>query len=140
MTPEPAAKPGKSHVHDQPSTAGRGKRPIAGWKSSTRLPVQGTAAGGTRRSVTEGYINYRYQTQSSAAAEGSPLQRRVRRHDYHRRLPSAPERDARTSGASLTFPIVRSLVRETFTALLFASKPEYLTWMIRAQRLLPLRI
>jgi hypothetical protein len=36
--------------------------------------------------------------------------------------------------------MVRGLVRETFTALLFASKPEYLKWMIRAQRLLPLRI
>lgn len=50
------------------------------------------------------------------------------------------ERAARGAGAALTFPIVRGLVRETFTALLFASKPAYLTWMIRAQRLLPLRI
>lgn len=50
------------------------------------------------------------------------------------------ERATRASGASLTFPIVRGLVRETFTALLFASKPAYLKWMIRAQRLLPLRI
>jgi len=36
--------------------------------------------------------------------------------------------------------VVRGLVRETFTALLFASKPEYLKWMIRAQQFLPLRI
>jgi SRSO17 transposase len=50
------------------------------------------------------------------------------------------ERAYRGSGAPLTFPIVRGLVRETFTALLFASKPEYLKWMIRVQRLLPLRI
>jgi SRSO17 transposase len=50
------------------------------------------------------------------------------------------ERTSRASGASLTFPIVRGLVRETFTALLFASKPEYLKWIIRAQRQLPLRI
>jgi len=50
------------------------------------------------------------------------------------------ERAYRGSGAPLTFPTVRGLVRETFTALLFASKPEYLKWMIRAQRFLPLRI
>ena len=50
------------------------------------------------------------------------------------------ERAYRGPGAPLTFPMVRGLVRETFTALLFASKPAYLTWMIRAQRLLPLRI
>ena len=50
------------------------------------------------------------------------------------------ERAYRGPGAPLTFPMVRGLVRETFTALLFASKPEYLKWMIRAQRLLPLRI
>ena len=50
------------------------------------------------------------------------------------------ERAYRGPDSPLTFPIVRGLVRETFTALLFASKPEYLTWIIRAQRLLPLRI
>jgi SRSO17 transposase len=50
------------------------------------------------------------------------------------------ERAYRGPGAPLTFPMVRGLVRETFTALLFASKPQYLKWMIRAQRFLPLRI
>ncbi len=50
------------------------------------------------------------------------------------------ERSHRGAGSPLTFPMVRGLVREVFTALLFASKPEYLKWMIRAQRFLPLRI
>ena len=50
------------------------------------------------------------------------------------------ERAYRGPGSPLTFPMVRGLVRETFTALLFASKPAYLKWMIRAHRLLPLRI
>ena len=50
------------------------------------------------------------------------------------------ERAYHGPGSPLTFPMVRGLVRETFTALLFASKPAYLKWMIRAQQLLPLRI
>ena len=42
--------------------------------------------------------------------------------------------------AVLILVIVGVGLAAIFRALLFASKPEYLKWMIRAQRFLPLRI
>lgn len=42
--------------------------------------------------------------------------------------------------AGLTFPAVRAIVQEIFTALLFAAKPRYMQWMEQAKRNLQLRI
>ena len=42
--------------------------------------------------------------------------------------------------AGLTFPAVRVIVQEIFTALLFAAKPRYMHWMEQAKRNLQLRI
>jgi SRSO17 transposase len=42
--------------------------------------------------------------------------------------------------AGLTFPAVRAIVQEIFTALLFAAKPRYMHWMEQAKRNLQLRI
>jgi SRSO17 transposase len=42
--------------------------------------------------------------------------------------------------AGLTFPAVRAVVQEIFTALLFAQKPRYMHWMEQAKRKLQLRI
>ena len=50
------------------------------------------------------------------------------------------ERRRRTSGPALTFPAVRAIVQEIFTALLFAAKPRYMHWMEQAKRNLELRI
>ena len=46
----------------------------------------------------------------------------------------------RRGAAGLTFPAVRAIVQEIFTALLFAAKPRYMHWMEQAQRNLQLRI
>lgn len=46
----------------------------------------------------------------------------------------------RRSSAGLTFPAVRAIVQEIFTALLFAAKPRYMHWMEEAKRNLQLRI
>jgi len=46
----------------------------------------------------------------------------------------------RRGAASLTFPAVRAVVQEIFTALLFAAKPRYMHWMEQAKRELQLRI
>jgi SRSO17 transposase len=46
----------------------------------------------------------------------------------------------RRGGSGLTFPAVRAIVQEIFTALLFAAKPRYMHWMEQAQRNLQLRI
>jgi SRSO17 transposase len=46
----------------------------------------------------------------------------------------------RRSAASVTFPAVRAIVQEIFTALLFAAKPRYMQWMEQAKRNLQLRI
>ena len=40
----------------------------------------------------------------------------------------------------LTFPAVRAIVQEIFTALLFAAKPQYMQWMEQAKHELQLRI
>ena len=40
----------------------------------------------------------------------------------------------------LTFPAVRAVVQEIFTALLFAQKPRYMHWMEQAKHKLQLRI
>jgi hypothetical protein len=40
----------------------------------------------------------------------------------------------------LTFPAVRAIIQEIFTALFFASNPAYLKWIDQARRFLPLRI
>jgi SRSO17 transposase len=50
------------------------------------------------------------------------------------------ERMRRPRGPRLTFPAVRAIVQEIFTALLFAAKPRYMHWMERAQQKLQLRI
>jgi SRSO17 transposase len=50
------------------------------------------------------------------------------------------ERMRRTPGPRLTFPAVRAIVQEIFTALLFAAKPRYMHWMEEAKRTLQLRI
>lgn len=46
----------------------------------------------------------------------------------------------RRGAATLTFPVVRAIVQEIFTALLFAAKPTYMTWMQQAHHQLQLRI
>lgn len=46
----------------------------------------------------------------------------------------------RRGAADLTFPAVRAIVQEIFTALLFAQKPRYMHWMEQAKRKLQLRI
>jgi SRSO17 transposase len=46
----------------------------------------------------------------------------------------------RHGAAGLTFPAVRAIVQEIFTALLFAAKPRYMHWMEQAKRKLQLRI
>jgi SRSO17 transposase len=46
----------------------------------------------------------------------------------------------RRGTAGLTFPAVRAVVQEIFTALLFAAKPRYMHWMEQAKRELQLRI
>jgi SRSO17 transposase len=46
----------------------------------------------------------------------------------------------RRGAAGLTFPAVRAIVQEIFTALLFAQKPRYMHWMEQAKRRLQLRI
>jgi hypothetical protein len=46
----------------------------------------------------------------------------------------------RKTAAGLTFPVVRAIVQEIFTALFFAAKPRYLRWMVQAHRDLQLRI
>ena len=46
----------------------------------------------------------------------------------------------RRGAATLTFPAVRAIVQEIFTALLFAAKPRYMQWMEQATRNLQLRI
>jgi SRSO17 transposase len=46
----------------------------------------------------------------------------------------------RRGTARLTFPAVRAIVQEIFTALLFASKPRYMHWMEQAKHELQLRI
>ena len=46
----------------------------------------------------------------------------------------------RRGAARLTFPAVRAIVQEIFTALLFAAKPRYMHWMERAKHQLQLRI
>jgi SRSO17 transposase len=43
-------------------------------------------------------------------------------------------------GPRLTFPAVRAIVQEIFTALLFAAKPRYMHWMEQAKLKLQLRI
>jgi SRSO17 transposase len=51
------------------------------------------------------------------------------------------QRERRRRGAAgLTFPAVRAVVQEIFTALLFAAKPRYMHWMEQAKRQLQLRI
>jgi SRSO17 transposase len=46
----------------------------------------------------------------------------------------------RRGAAGLTFPQVRAIVQEIFTALLFAAKPRYMRWMEQAKHELQLRI
>ncbi len=46
----------------------------------------------------------------------------------------------RRGAAGLTFPAVRAIVQEIFTALLFAGKPRYMHWMEQANHELQLRI
>jgi SRSO17 transposase len=46
----------------------------------------------------------------------------------------------RRGAADLTFPVVRAVVQEIFTALLFAQKPRYMQWMEQAKHKLQLRI
>jgi SRSO17 transposase len=46
----------------------------------------------------------------------------------------------RRGATNLTFPAVRAIVQEIFTALLFAAKPRYMHWMEQAKRELQLRI
>jgi SRSO17 transposase len=50
------------------------------------------------------------------------------------------ERMRAARGPTLTFPAVRAIVQEIFTALLFAAKPRYMQWMEQARRKLQLRI
>jgi SRSO17 transposase len=56
-------------------------------------------------------------------------------HAYVQRERMRPHR-----GPTLTFPAVRAIVQEIFTALLFAAKPRYMQWMETAKRKLQLRI
>jgi len=58
-----------------------------------------------------------------------------RAHAYVQRERMRPHR-----GPTLTFPAVRAIVQEIFTALLFAAKPRYMHWMEQAKRELQLRI
>lgn len=46
----------------------------------------------------------------------------------------------RRGATGLTFPAVRAIVQEIFTALLLAAKPRYMHWMEQAKRKLQLRI
>jgi SRSO17 transposase len=46
----------------------------------------------------------------------------------------------RREATGLSFPAVRAIVQEIFTALLFAAKPRYMHWMEQAKRELQLRI
>src|SRR5438128_4035382 len=46
----------------------------------------------------------------------------------------------RRGAVGLTFPAVRAIVQEIFTALLFAAKPRYMQWMEQAKHKLQLRI
>jgi SRSO17 transposase len=46
----------------------------------------------------------------------------------------------RRGAAGLTFPEVRAIVQEIFTAMLFAAKPRYMHWMEQAKHKLQLRI
>ena len=46
----------------------------------------------------------------------------------------------RRGATGLSFPAVRAVVQEIFTALLFAAKPRYMHWMEQAKRELQLRI
>jgi SRSO17 transposase len=46
----------------------------------------------------------------------------------------------RRGATTLTFPVVRGIVQEIFTALLFAAKPRYMRWMEQAKHRLQLRI
>lgn len=46
----------------------------------------------------------------------------------------------RRRDASLTFPVVRAIVQEIFTALLFIAKPSYTRWMEQAKHKVQLRI
>jgi SRSO17 transposase len=46
----------------------------------------------------------------------------------------------RRGATGLTFPAVRAIVQEIFTALLFAAKPRYMHWMEQAKHELQLRI
>jgi hypothetical protein len=39
------------------------------------------------------------------------------------------QRERMSSATGLTFPAVRAIVQEIFTALLFAAKPQYMHWM-----------
>jgi len=50
------------------------------------------------------------------------------------------ERLRAARGPQLTFPAVRAIVQDIFTALLFAAKPRYMQWMEQARRKLQLRI
>jgi SRSO17 transposase len=56
-------------------------------------------------------------------------------HAYIQRERMRPQR-----GPRLTFPAVRAIVQEIFTALLFAAKPRYMQWMEQAKLKLQLRI
>jgi SRSO17 transposase len=56
-------------------------------------------------------------------------------HAYIQRERMRPQR-----GPNLTFPAVRAIVQEIFTALLFAAKPRYMQWMEQAKIKLQLRI
>jgi SRSO17 transposase len=56
-------------------------------------------------------------------------------HAYIQRERMRPQR-----GPRLTFPAVRAIVQEIFTALLFAAKPRYMHWMEQAKLKLQLRI
>jgi SRSO17 transposase len=56
-------------------------------------------------------------------------------HAYIQRERMRPQR-----GPRLTFPAVRAIVQEIFTALLFAAKPRYMHWMEQAKQKLQLRI
>jgi len=50
------------------------------------------------------------------------------------------QRERRRGAPTLTFPAVRAIIQEIFTALLFAAKPRYLRWMNQSAQSLQLRI
>jgi SRSO17 transposase len=50
------------------------------------------------------------------------------------------ERYRRGSAEPLTFPVMRAIVQEVFTGLLFAARPTYVKWINQAQRHFPLRM